>query len=131
MAVASSFSEHAPRVPVEDFRKTLAHVKDVMLDDEYDDEFLRPGWETFWAAWTAVTEAFLLLGERFPRGSASADGEGGLRVTWERGQRDVRLVCPAGLQAGYVYHDDGQEYGGDQDLTGATLAYWLDWLLQP
>ncbi len=104
-----------------------------LLEEEEIDEYgrLQPTQSAFKRTMQLVIEAYDAIGDRFPKAVVSTDEQGGIRVTWSRLDADceVRLVCPAQAAEGaYIYHELGGEYAVVRDLTGATLAQWLDWL---
>ncbi len=102
-----------------------------LLDDpeEYDSGCLEPTGGAMAAARSAVLEAANLVAPPFPRGSASADGAGAVRLTWDLNGRTVRLVCPGNHHHGsYLYHEEGDEYGHVAAPSSAVLADWLVWL---
>jgi hypothetical protein len=78
-----------------------------------------------------VLEAYEAMGESFPRASASTDEKGGIRLTWSElePECEVRLVCPADgdLQA-CLYHEAGDTYAVEQNVTASILVKWLEWL---
>ena len=57
------------------------------------------------------------------------DGDGGVRMSWRSGDRQVRVAIAAeGLEGGYLYWQEGTEYGGERRVTPELLARWLSWL---
>ena len=62
----------------------------------------------------------------FPKGSLSTDTGGGTRIEWHKPQASVRLVIPADRDGKeYVYHEMGDDFGSDRQVTGGVLARWL------
>jgi hypothetical protein len=52
-------------------------------------------------------------------------------MTWSKPDADceVRLICPAQAdQPVYIYHELASDYAVEQDVSGAVLAEWLEWL---
>jgi hypothetical protein len=105
-----------------------AELWGVMTSDEYDEEFIRPTWDAFTKAVRLVSHAARDLGD-LPPGSAAPDGEGGLRLHWEAGDRNVRLVIP-GLprKHSYIYYEDPSEHAVRYDVSGDALRERLRWL---
>jgi hypothetical protein len=106
-----------------------------LLEEDETDEYgrLQPTQSAFKRTMQLVIEAYDAIGDRFPKAVVSTDDQGGIRVTWSRLDADceVRLVCPAQAAEGaYIYHELRSEYAVVRDLTGSTLAQWLDWLNQ-
>ena len=78
-----------------------------------------------------------------PKASASTDEFGSIRLTWSKlspecvdalyatSRREVRLVCPASSeQQTYLYHEVGDNYAVERDVTASVLVQWLEWLNQ-
>jgi hypothetical protein len=65
------------------------------------------------------------------RSTPVVDSEGGIRVTWRNGNRQVKLICPA-AQSSPVYIYRSSPTGSsvrNQNVTFAALAEQLMWLL--
>ena len=108
----------------------LARLR-ALLRQEDSDEFgvLKPTDYAFDLATGLVQEAST-LGPTMPKGSVATDSQGGVRITWFRGDREVELVCPAGPDSSpYIYHEAGSDYALHEDASGRALASWLRWLV--
>ena len=59
------------------------------------------------------------------------DSEGGIRITWRSGNKQVKLICPATPNAPiYIYSSSPKgSYVLNQNVTFAALADRLTWLL--
>ena len=71
--------------------------------------------------------------DRFPKASASTDEEGGIRLTWTKlePECEVRLICPARAdRSAYLYHELGESYAVEHDVSASVLVHWLEWLNQ-
>lgn len=71
------------------------------------------------------------MGDSFPRASASTYEQGGIRLTWSKQapSGEVRLVCSADAsQQTYLYHELGDNYAVERDVTVSILVQWLEWL---
>jgi hypothetical protein len=106
-----------------------------LLEEEETDEYgiLQPSQFAFKRSMELVIEAYDTIGDRFPKASASTDDQDGIRLTWMKldTEREVRLVCPAQVgQTAYLYHEVGNDYAIERDLTGAILVEWLEWFNQ-
>lgn len=100
-----------------------------VLNDEYDmeDDYSPPTEYAFGKASSLVNGANAQIKRNFPQGSVSADGAGGIRIQWQWPDREVRLVIAA--RSGgreYIYHETGDDYATEQEVTAEKLAYWLD-----
>ena len=103
-----------------------------LLQEEEEDEYglLKPTTYAFDTAWRLVSDASRFLETSFPKASASTDDRGGVRLTWTRlePEIEVRLICPSeSNQKTYLYHEKGEKHGIIDDVTGLTLASWLQW----
>jgi hypothetical protein len=100
-----------------------------LLEEDESDEYgtLRPTQTAFTVAMRFILEAYDVLGDRFPKASASTDEEGGIRLIWSRlePECEVRLVCPA-HQPAYLYHELGDEYAVEREVTVVVLCQWLE-----
>jgi hypothetical protein len=117
-----------------DLAVTLKRLIALLEEDETDDYgILQPSQPAFKLAMRFVVEAYESLGESFPRASVSTDEKGGIRLTWSRldPECQVRLICPAGNnQEICLYHELGDAYAVEQNVTPSALAEWLQWLNQ-
>ncbi|WP_292749396.1 hypothetical protein [Nostoc sp. NMS4] len=80
-----------------------------------------------------VIDAYEIMGDRFPKASASTDEQGGIRLTWSKQspECEIRLICPAtAAQQAAVYHELGDNYAIESDVTPSVLVQWLEWLNQ-
>jgi hypothetical protein len=103
-----------------------------LLEDSGEDDYgaKGPTQLAFLTAFRIVADAIAIVGEDFAS-SPSVDSEGGVRVTWKRGDRTVKLVCPATRdKAVYVYHSSPNGTSlRDEDVTATFLADKLSWLI--
>lgn len=73
-----------------------------------------------WILESSVLPKKLLAGSwRNPR--ITTDDEGGIRLSWREGDRELRAVIPADLSKRYLYWQNGTEYGGFTNFGSATL----------
>lgn len=109
---------------------TLLRLSALLQDDEYDEDYLPPTRSAFNLARQFIFGVRPLLHGNVPAGSLSADGAGGIRVDWQSGEREVRLVLP-GKKGGrmYIYHQQSEEYAAEYTVSAETLAHWLNWLI--
>ncbi|MCU0567198.1 MAG: hypothetical protein MUF49_11440 [Oculatellaceae cyanobacterium Prado106] len=115
-----------------DLTVTLKRLIALLEEDETDDYgILQPSQPAFKLAMRFIVEAYESLGESFPRASVSTDEKGGIRLTWSKlePECEVRLICPADSgQEMYLYHELGDTYAIEQNVTSSTLVQWLRWL---
>jgi hypothetical protein len=106
-----------------------------LLEEDETDEYgvLQPSQAAFKLAMRFVLEAYDAMGDGFPKASASTDEQGGIRLTWSKLDSDceVRLICPAHHdQQAYLYHELGNDYAVEREVTVSVLLLWLEWLNQ-
>jgi hypothetical protein len=67
------------------------------------------------------------LAQDWYKPSVTSDGFGGVRLSWRRGQCEVRVVISGAQTArkSYLYWESGDTYGTVQDFTPATLLAYL------
>lgn len=103
-----------------------------LLEENGADDYgaIGPSQFAFWRSFKLVADAIAIVGEDFAA-SPSVDAEGGIRVTWKRGDRTIKLVCPANReQPIYVYYASplGNAVRND-GITAPVLAERLSWLI--
>ena len=103
-----------------------------LLEENGADDYgaIGPAQFAFWRSFKLVADAIAIVGEDFAA-SPSIDAEGGIRVTWKRGDRTVKLVCPANReQPIYIYYASPQgNILRNEDITASALAGRLFWLI--
>ena len=103
-------------------------IGEVGEDEIEDGESDRPTNFAYSSATSLICKAGSLLAT-FPSGSACADGLAGIRVTWRRDERQVRLVvAPTNQGRGYIYIQDAKQPRITDVVTHDSLAGWLSWL---
>lgn len=104
----------------------------LQFTDDYDDEFLRPTDQAFSLTCRLVRSAYSEIREFIPSLYAVADGDGGLRVRWTQGDKEIRLACHAlSVEKTYIYHQRNSDYNVDYNINADKLVYWLRWLISP
>ena len=105
-----------------------------ILDDSGEDEYgqIGPSQFAFKTACLMVVRAFALLDEDIQDIPCApvVDAEGGIRITWNRYNKQIKLVCPSAKDAPvYIYQssDTGTSLR-DQNVTASVLADRLSWL---
>jgi hypothetical protein len=113
---------------------TLRRLIALLEEDGTDDYgILQPSQSAFKRAMRFILEAYESLGESFPKASVSTDEKGSIRLTWSNPEPDceVRLICPADhSQEAFLYHELGDTYAVEQNVTPSALVQWLRWLNQ-
>jgi hypothetical protein len=104
-----------------------------LLEEDETDEYgvLQPSQAAFKLAMRFVLEAYDAMVDNFPKASASTDEQGSIRLTWSKLESDceVRLICPAHHdQLAYLYHELGNDYAVEREVTVSILLTWLEWL---
>ena len=92
------------------------------LEEEDEQEILRPTEYAFRTAMKFVVEGQDSMGNSFPKYSTGTDDQGSIRLAWQNinGDRRVRLFCPhSSDEKAYIYHMSG-EYGS-KDITSAVI----------
>ncbi len=99
-------------------------------NEEYDEEFLEPTKYAYDCARRFMLEAYKVFQYALLTPHYVPDGEGGIRIEWENGTRELRLICPSSeSKSPYLYHEDGDEYGVDEQVTDSKLNERLQGLI--
>ncbi|BAZ66553.1 MAG: hypothetical protein KME28_11050 [Pelatocladus maniniholoensis HA4357-MV3] len=111
---------------------TQSRLIELLQEDNEDDEgFLKPTPYAFDKAWKLIADASQFMRNCFPKAWVSTNDEGGIRLTWSRLEKEaeVRLICGSEPnKPTYLYHEKGEKYGVVNDVSGLSLAGWLQWL---
>jgi hypothetical protein len=109
--------------------ETLQRLLNVNDDDYSSEEEIPPTAHAVKTASQLLREANRKIKTNFPCGSVSTDDVGGIRIQWQGQNREVRLIIAA-LPEGrsYIYHEQGDDYGKEREVTSENLAHWLDHL---
>ncbi|MBD2776328.1 hypothetical protein [Iningainema tapete] len=100
-------------------------------EDDDDDGMLKPTPYAFDKAWKLVSAASEFMRDSFPKAWVSTNDEGSIRLTWSQleTKAEVRLICASQAnKQTYLYHEKGEKYGVVNDVSGLSLAGWLQWL---
>ena len=128
----------APRLSVsEDFQQiagyevTVSRVRELLSEPETDEYGIsRPTPYAYHRALQLLEGASRQARHPIPRGSASTDSEGGIRVTWTRTNRELRLVVASSVERdSYIYYEAGDSYGVEAVSSSKDLARWVEWLV--
>jgi len=110
---------------------SLHRILDLLAENGEDDYgAIGPSQFAFWRAFRLISSSIEILGEDFPC-SPAVDSQGGIRVTWKRGDRRVKLVCHATREAPmYVYYSSPSGNGlRNESITATDLADRIYWLI--
>ena len=103
-----------------------------LLDESGEDDYghLGPSQFAFKTAFLMVLHALSLLGQDVPC-APSVDSEGGIRITWNRFSKQIKLICPPTQDAPmYIYQSSSAGNSlRNQNVTPALLAERLTWLV--
>ena len=119
-------------IPGREYWRTLSRVRELRDEPESNEDLpAKPTDTAFEMSVRLLRTAAQLLHEDFPRGSASVGNDGGVRVTWSRGEStEVRLICGGTTEnRSYLYFESNGDYGVDEEMTGMRLASYLKWLV--
>jgi hypothetical protein len=74
--------------------------------------------------------AFVKLRDIWKTPRIATDGGGGLRLTWRKGERELRAVIPADTsRSRYLYVEQGSDHHTVKNFTSMTLCDKVEWLL--
>lgn len=111
---------------------TVRRVRELLSEPEADEDDTptRPTEYAFDIVTGLLKTAAQWLPEDFPRGSASVGDDGGVRVTWSGGAKEVRLVCGGSeTDRSYLYFESDDGYGIEDNMSADHLASYLRWLV--
>ena len=116
-------------IPV-DYGDMLTDLQELETDDSpYDADNLKPTETAFRQARELLQAVTLLLPAPLPPGTIYPDTIGGLRVEWNHPNRVLALAVRSdSSRRNYIFHTEGEDYGGDYEVTPERLKYWLEWL---
>lgn len=104
----------------------------MLLDENGEDDHgkIGPTQFAFKNALLLVGGAISLLGGDVSS-SPAVDSQGGVRVTWRRGDKQVKLICPATPDAAVYIYQASPEGNSlrDRNVTAGVLANRLAWLV--
>jgi hypothetical protein len=98
-------------------------------EDEYG-EVIKSNEYAIKIAIELVSGAASLIKNRFLKAWASAEDLGGVRLDWSDTniKKEVSLVIPSTSDKKiYLYHEMGDEYGIEYNVSAKTLSRWLSW----
>lgn len=102
-----------------------------LLEESGEDDYgqIGPSQFAFKTAFLLVANAVAILDQDLPAAPV-VDSEGGVRITWNRFDKQIKLVCPAKKDAPvYIYQSSPAGSSlRNQNVTAAVLAERLQWL---
>ena len=107
------------------FKTFFDEVKSLQKDD---DEDAPPDSHALSEVLRLVPFSRSQLAQRWLPPRVASDGFGGIRLSWQKGQYEVRAVISGGeiARENYLYWEDGNTYGSVPNFTPATLFAYLD-----
>ena len=103
-----------------------------LLDESNLEDYQQagPSQFAFRTAFLLVAEAVAILEEDLPCAPV-VDPEGGIRITWNRYNKQIKLVCPANRDSPiYIYQSSPAGNSlRNQHVTSSVLADRLAWLI--
>ncbi len=108
--------------------KSILKLLDLEASDDY--RILKPTEYAFKTAMQLVVDAYEVMESDFPKGSASTEDRGGIKITWKNREtrRLVRLFCPCNSEQPVdIYHDSSDEYNVEDVYSVSTLVHRLEW----
>jgi hypothetical protein len=115
-----------------DLEITIDRINQLLEDDEEDEygEIIIPTEYAIKIAIELVSKAANLIPKRFFKAWVSTEDSGGVGLDWSKPEleKEVRLVIPATPDRKIcLYHEMGNEYGVEYNVSAKTLSYWLNW----
>jgi hypothetical protein len=124
-------TETRPRASIEFRRQPVSVLRLVaLLAEEPEEDANGPSQFAFWKAFIMISDAISILGEDFAC-SPTVDSQGGIRITWRRGDRQVKLICPATRDVPIYIYEAAPEGNAviNEGVTARVLADKLFWLI--
>ena len=115
---------------LETMAANLRRLTDLLLDEGYDEQFLRPSRAAFETTWSLLVAADASISPRLPLASPAPVGDGGILVQWQRGERTVFLAVPADPSQGYLYLRGPEFRQTVRELADSRLISALEWLTE-
>ncbi|MGI0085428.1 MAG: hypothetical protein ACREBQ_10135 [Nitrososphaerales archaeon] len=109
---------------------TISRLVDLLEDNGEDDYgMLGPTQFAFRSVFKLIRDAQKQTALRVS-GSPVVDSLGGIRITWNRSDREIRLVCPASrTEQVYIYQQSELRNQAIHGVTPDVLADKLSWLV--
>ena len=109
---SSSFFQHSDSAETE--RQLLIRLSELNYDEDYDEDFLPPSKLATESTRNMLIQAYRILPNftLLPK-FITADGDGGIRVQWQKAEKELRLICNAVGEL-KIYWQTGKEYGLDE-----------------
>jgi len=122
--IRHSASEEKQQQTERDLLVSLAELDD---ESDYNEEFLMPSESAINATRNVLLQAYRSLANfsLLPK-FITADGDGGIRIQWQNGARELRLLC-SDEGALKLYWQDGNNYDLEEPEV-ANIISRLKWL---
>jgi hypothetical protein len=107
------------------FRTFFQQVKALERDDEED---APPDSRALAEVLRLIPFSRLQLAQKWSVPRISSDGFGGIRLTWQKGNQEVRAVISGNqtTRSSYLYWENGDIYETVPNFTAATLSTYLE-----
>ena len=124
------------RASSKDLEITIQRINELEENEDEDEdeneynEVVKPTEYATKKAIELVSKTAALIPEQFTKAWVSIEDLGGIRLTWARAGSDkqVRLLVPFTTdQQIYLYHEIGDEYGVNYNVSAKTISTWLSW----
>ncbi len=132
MSIAPNIiTETSPQSGLLNYRITAQRILELLeLEEEDDYGILKPTEYAFRTAMKLVLGAYDSMVDHFPKASVCPDEKGGIMLEWSKENPScaIHLFCPSRPEIkAYIYHQTGDEYAGDYEVSSSRLSYWLNW----
>jgi hypothetical protein len=75
--------------------------------------------------WDIIAETGRIMEGDFPYGGVASDGQGGVRIEWQRDDQGVHLAVPSDPGQSYIYVEEGDNHRLDEEGSAGTLSTHL------
>jgi hypothetical protein len=124
------FSEKGDSSETTFLDEILMAVKNMECEDSlYDEDYLKPTQFAFNELQRIFESVQLTISTSLTLGAVYPDGDGGIRVEWIYGEREVKLIIKnESTDRHYLFFKRGKAYGGVYDITPTRVEDYLNWL---
>lgn len=112
--------------------QVLVAIGSLGTSEDYDEDFLKPTESNFTEVLRLIRSLYSKASKSdlYPIPHVSADGDGGVRLRWVNGSKEIRLKYNDGSRKkSYIYHQQNDDYDIEYEVNSENLKKWLDWLI--